>query len=258
MAMSKAFCYTLAMFFAACTCLGAKGKPQGAPVIGQIVLSSGATVDGVPALNGSTLLAGDTIATPKDRGALVKVPGNAQVELSESTIVSFSGTPGHVIAKIAQGMIVAQEPDADTLAIETSQCRIRAVPQGNATCEVSLAPGGSATITVRTGSVLILGIGSGQERALAQGETFVCPAVPEAAAAPQAVPEAAAAPQAPEEIKPAPGEAAPQAPPSQAKHSNTALWLLLLGGGAAAGIGAAVAAGGHGGGGGGPASPSAP
>jgi hypothetical protein len=246
--MSKAFCCTLAMFFAACTCLGAKGKPQGAPVIGQIVLSSGATVDGVPALNGSTLLAGDTIATPKDRGALVKVPGNAQVELSENTIVSFSGTPGHVVAKIAQGTIVAQEPDADTLAIETSQCRIRAAAQGNATCEVSLQPGGNATIAVHSGSVSIAEIGSGQERALAQGETFVCPAVPEAAAAPQA----------PEEIKPAPGEAAPQAPPSQAKHSNTALWVLILGGGAAAGIGAAVAAGGHGGGGGGPASPSAP
>lgn len=246
--MSKAFCCTLAMFFAACTSLGAKGKPQGAPVIGQIVLSSGATVDGVPALNGSTLLAGDTIATPTGRGALVKVPGNAQVELSENTIVSFSGTPGHVVAKIAQGNIIAQEPDTDTLAIETSQCRIRAVAQGNATCEVSVPPGGSATITARSGSISIVGIGSVQERSLAQGETFVCPNVP-----------AAAAPQAPEESKPAPGEAAPQAPPSEApKHSNTSLWLLLLGGGAAAGIGAAVAAGGHGGGGGGPASPSAP
>jgi hypothetical protein len=145
-------------------------------------------------------------------------------------------------------MIVAQQPDADTLVIETSQCRIRPPALGNATSEVSVPPGGTASVTVRIGSISVTEIGTGQERAIGQGETFVCPNLP-----------AGSAPQAREESKPAPGEAAGQAPPSEVpKHSNTSLWVLLLGGGAAAGIGAAIAAGGHGGGGGTPASPSAP
>jgi hypothetical protein len=247
--MREAFRGALAILFVVWPCLGAKGKPQTPAVIGQIAESSGATVDGVPALSSGTLIAGDTLATPKGGAALVRIPGNGQVELSENSTVGFSGTPGHVVAKIAQGTIVVRGPDPEFVVIEAAQCRIGPA-QGPATFALTLPLGGSASITARAGAISVTPIGSGQARTLSPGETFVCPNLP-------AVP----ASQGPgiEESKPAPSEQAGQAaPPGAPKHSNTGLLILLLGGGAAAGIGAAAAAGGHGGGGGGPASPSAP
>jgi hypothetical protein len=247
--MPKTLRCTLVVLFFACASQGSRGKPQTPPVIGQIVQASGTTNDGVAALGGGTVLAGDTLATAQGGAALVRTPGGGQVEVSENTIVGFSGSPGQVVAKIAQGTIVVQGPNPEFLVVETAQCRIRPAEQASATLAVSVSSGGNATITARTGSISVTGIASGQARTLAQGETFVCPNAP----APPA--------QGREESAPAPGEQAGQAPPSQApapKHSNTALLLLLLGGGAAAGIGAAVAAGGHGGSSGGPASPSAP
>lgn len=246
--MSNLLRFAIVLTVSVCQVFGASGKPQTAPVLGQIVESSGATVDGVPALGSGTLLAGDTLATPPGGGALIRIPGNGQVELSENTTVGFSGTPGHVVAKVAQGSVVAQEPDQESLVVEAAQCRIRPAEAQSAAFSVSAPLSGAATITARTGSISVIGIRSAQARTLGQGETFVCPNVSEAAPG-----------QAREESKPAPPERAGQAPPVEApKHSNTALIVLLLGGGAAAGIGAAVAAGGHGGGGGGPASPSAP
>ena len=247
--MSKIIGCALLTLLAACACRGVTGKPQTPPVIGQIVQSTGATVDGVAALASGTVLAGDTLSTPKGGGAMVRIPGNGQVELSENTTVGFGGAPGHVVAKIAQGTVVVLAPDPQFLVIEAAQCRIQPAAQAPATTAVSLPLGGSATITARDGSVSVTEIGSLQPRTLAVGETFVCPNTP-----------ATASGQGREESKPAPGEQAGQAaPPSPAtKHSNTALWVLLLGGGAAAGIGAAAAGGGYGGGGGGPASPSAP
>lgn len=247
--MSKTIGSVFAILFASCACLAARGKPQTPAVIGQIVRSSGATMDGVPALISGTVLAGDTLATPKGGSAMVRIPGGGQVDISENTTVGFNGSPGHVVAKIAQGTIVVQGPNPDFLVIEAAQCRIQPAAQSSATSAVTMSLGGSATVTAQAGSINVIQSGSAEARTLTQGETFVCPNVP-----------AASAVQGREEIKPAPGEQAGQspAPAEPPKHSNTALWVLLVGGGAAAGIGAAAAAGGHGGGSSTPASPSAP
>jgi hypothetical protein len=83
--MSKAFRSILAMLFTAWNCLSATGKPQAAPVIGQVVESSGATVDGVAALSSTTLLAGDNLATPKGGGALARVAGKCSFRRTPSS-----------------------------------------------------------------------------------------------------------------------------------------------------------------------------
>ena len=247
--MPKILWCVMAIGLANGVCLAAKGKPQTPALIGQIVQSSGATVDGGPALSSGTVLAGDTLATSKGGGAIIRIPGGGQVNISENTTVGFRGSPGHVVAKIAQGEIVVQGPNPEFLVIEAAQCRIQPAGEASATSAVTMSLGGSATVTAQAGSISVVQAGSAEARTLTNGETFVCPNTTPVSSG-----------QGREESKPAAGEQAGQAsaPPESPKHSNTALWVLLLGGGAAAGIGAAAAAGGHGGGTSTPASPSAP
>jgi hypothetical protein len=238
-------------------CLSAPGNSQGPQVLGKIVSSSATSLGGVAAPSGSTVLSGDTLSTSADGTALVRFTAASQVELSENTSVSFSGTPAHVRLKIAQGTVGAMQSDPDSLLIETSQCTLQPAKAGNASYSVSVLPGTSAKVIALNGTVLAAESDSGHAFIISEGETSACPNA--AAFAPRVSPPSSS-PGPREEVKPAPSVPAGQASPSPEapKHSNTSLWLLLLGGGAAAGIGAAVAAGGHGGGGGGPASPSTP
>lgn len=222
------------------------GQLETKPSLGQIVRSSSATLGGTAVPAGGTVVSGDIMSTAAGGSALVEFSGGDQVELGENTIVTFSGTPTHVVATVDHGNVTVRAPVAGGVVLETLRCRISPAGQGSASYQVT-APPGSTSISVRgiQGSVSVGELGAAQGHALQAGKVWSCPAV--------------AAGQAREEGAPSAGEQAGQAgAPAVSSHSNTGLLVLLLGGGAAAGIGAALAAGGKGGGGGGPASPSAP
>jgi len=222
------------------------GQLQTKPALGQIVRSSSAMLGGTAVPSGGTIVSGDIMSTPAGGGALVGFSGGNQVELGENTIVTFGGTPDHVIATLDHGEITVRAPIAGGVAVQTVQCNIVSAAQGSASYQI-MAPPGSTSIQVSgvQGEVSVAETGAAQGHVVHAGETWSCPAV--------------SAGQAREEGAPSAGEQAGQAgAPTVTSHSNTGLLVLLLGGGAAAGIGAALAAGGKGGGGSGPASPSAP
>jgi FecR protein len=221
------------------------GAQNPKPALGQVVRSSLASLGGIPVPSGGTVVSGDTLTTAKGGGALVKFSATSQIEVSEDTNVTLAGTPSHLLVTLTQGAVEASVQSPDDLEVETTQCRVQPAGSTGAAYSVSLAPGGSGSVTARHGRVSVVENATSTRRLLAEGQSAACPApVP---VAPQ------------EEGTPAPSQSAGQAAPAPAAHggSHTALLLLLVGGGAAAGI-AAAAAGGHGGGGGGPASPSAP
>ncbi|HEV2424586.1 MAG TPA: hypothetical protein VGZ29_07150 [Terriglobia bacterium] len=222
------------------------GQLQTKPPLGQIVRSSSATLGGTAIPAGGTIVSGDIMSIAAGGGALVEFPGGNQIDLGENTIVTFSGTPDHVVATVDHGNVTVRAPAAGGVVVETVRCRIASTGQGGASYQVT-APPGSTSISVHglQGAVSVGELGAAQAHALKAGEDWSCPAV--------------AAGRAREEGAPSAGEQAGQAgAPAVSSHSNTGLIVLLLGGGAAVGIGAALAAGGKGGGGGGPASPSAP
>ncbi|HUI40767.1 MAG TPA: hypothetical protein VL523_02245 [Terriglobia bacterium] len=231
------------VFLASCVCAGA-AQTGPSQALGQIVSASSASIAGVAMPGGGTLVSGNTLSTAAGGAALVKFSANGQVELSENTSAAFSGTPGHVLAKISQGALVATAAGPEALVTETSQCRIQPQGPGGATYAVNVSSSAAATVTARQGTLVMVEIASGRRRVLAEGETVGCPLLAARAGQEQ-------------KVQPAPGEQAGQAAPSASPaHSHTGLLVLLLGGGAAAGAG--IALGGHGGGSGAPASPSAP
>jgi hypothetical protein len=232
-------------------CLNAAARRQSPKQgLGQVVRSSLASLGGIPVPSGGTVVSGDTLTTAKAGGALVKFSANSQIEVFEDTGVTLLGSPGHLLVKLGQGAVEATVQGSGYLAVETSQCRVEPAEATGAAYSVTLSPGGSASVTTRHASVVVIETATSTHRLLAEGQTSTC-----AGAASEAGQE---------EATPAPSQSAGQSPPAPAAHggSHTPLWLLLVGGGVAAG--AAAAAAGHGGGGataspsGGPASPSSP
>jgi hypothetical protein len=221
------------------------GQLQTKPALGQVVRSSSAMIGGVAVPSGGTIVAGDILSTPTGGGALVEFSAGNQVELGEGSIVTFSGTPDHVLATIDHGSVTVHAATG-AVVVETLLCRM-ASSGGPAVSYSVSAPPGSTTADVKSlqGSIDVTEMGTSQTHAVGQGGTWTCPA--------------AAAVQTREAGAPGAGEQAGQAPaPTVSKHSNTGLLALLIGGGVAGGIAAAAAGGGKGGAGGGPASPSAP
>jgi hypothetical protein len=237
-----ALVFVVAISAAAATARQLQTKPS----LGQIVRSSSATLGGIAVPGGGTLLSGDIMSTPAGGSALLQFAGGNQVELDENTIVTFTGTPDHVLATIDHGAVTVRMPSAAGVAVETLRCRIDSAGQAGSSYLVS-APAGSTAASIKAlhGPVAVNETGKPGSHTVAEGETWTCPPV--------------SAAQAREEEGPGAGEQAGQAPaPSVSKHSNTGLLVLLIGGGVAGGIAAALAGGGKGGGGGGPASPSVP
>lgn len=219
------------------------GQLQTKPSLGQIVRSSSATLGGTAVPGGGTIVSGDIMSTAAGGAALVEFSDGNQIDLGENTIVTFSGTPGHVVATLDHGNVAVRALNAGVVVVQTVRCNIASTGQGSASYQI-MAPPGSTSIQVSgvQGEVSVAETG-GQGHVVHAGETWSCPAV--------------LAGQAREEGAPSAGEQAGQAgAPTVTAHGHTGLLVLLLGGGAAAGIGAALAGGK--GGGGGPASPSVP
>ncbi len=224
------------------------GQLQTKPALGQVIRSSSATIGGTAVPSGGTIISGDIMSTVAGGAALVEFSAGNQIELGENSIVTFRGTPDHVLASVDHGSITVRATVPGAVVVETLQCRMSSTGQASVSYSIS-APPGSTTVSVKAlqGAINIGEIGTQQTHAVGEGETWTCPSAVTA--------------QTREEGAPGAGEQAGQAPapaPSVSKHSNTGLLVLLIGGGVAGGIAAAVAGGGKGGGGGGPASPSAP
>jgi len=237
----------VALLMAAMPAFAVNGRQlQTKPALGQVVRASSATIGGTAVPSGGTIVAGDILSTATGGGALVEFSAGNQVELGENSLVTFSGTPDHVLLTVDHGRITVHAAASGAVVAETLLCRV-ASPDGTGGSYSVAASPGSTTVEIKSlqGSLDVTEMGTLQTHTVGQGRTWTC--------------LTAAAAQARESGAPGAGEQAGPAPaPTVSKHSNTGLLVLLIGGGVAAGIAAAAAGGGKGGGGGGPASPSAP
>ena len=214
--------------------------------LGQVVRASSATIGGTAVPSGGTIATGDIMSTATGGGALVEFSAGNQVELGENSIVTFRGTPDHVLVTVDHGSITVRAAVPGAVVAETLLCRVASTGGTSASFSVT-ASAGSTTADIKSlkGSIDVTETGTSRTHPVAQGVTWTCPAAPAA--------------QTREAGAPGAGEQAGQAPvPTASKHSDTGLLVLLIGGGVAGGIAATAAGGGKGGGGGGPASPSAP
>lgn len=219
-------------------------------VIGRVVASSGAALDGVPILKEDTILEGDRLTTPKAGTALIKLPPDTQANLGEETSVRFGLASDRPLAQIASGAIVTTTSGKQVLIIETPNHRIIPVNQGKSTYIVAVLPDKSTLVAARHGQIAITEVASGQSHILAENQYAQIPALASGAPPQAARTNAPGAPQQGQQ-----GAGKPTKPPwhigSLSYKASVALIVGAAGGAAAAVAAVAATAGG-------PGSPAAP
>jgi hypothetical protein len=266
---------------------GGIALPGGASVIGQVIVSSKASVGDVPLPGAGTLLDNDLVRTDKDGRVVVDFPEKVRAAIGEETQVRFRKTSGRLVANLDAGTVTALKQEQLSLRIDTPSYSVEPTQSGKAVYMVAVIPNRSTTVKVGMGNVLITEKSSGYRNELREGLYATIPAAPAglpaspgqekeaskpapeqpsqpAPAAPAGNPaspgqEREASKPAPEQpSEPAPAPTAPPAkPPMQVKSMSAGTKAALIAGIAGAGIAgaAAAAAGGGGGGGGGTVSP---
>jgi hypothetical protein len=228
-------------------CLAALAQETPA-VIGQAVVSTGTTQNGISLPSGGTIFDGDLIATDASGRAVIKLSPTSQVTLNENTAVRFARVVERTWLRLQKGTIVVENTGKGFAVVETPKFHILPALEGNSKVYVGLMADNSTYLESAEGNVTIDDIKSGQSYVLPAGQSTLVAA--DASGVPGLQAQAIAPAPPAKETVPTPPPPALQKPPSH----NTA---LIVGIAAAAGIGGGVAAL-SGGGGGQPASPSAP
>jgi hypothetical protein len=176
------------------------GKLAEGVVIGKVVSSSGAVLNGVAAPADSTLTSGSTLKTAERGTALVKFSSDSQASLGERTSVSFQGKTGRVIAEVTSGAVAARSPGKDVLVLETARYTVEPAGAGPAVYGVTMLPNKNTEVVARRGPVAIIEKTSGAKYVLREGHYaevagagVALPAPPAAQPQGQAAPAAAAA-----------------------------------------------------------------
>ena len=232
-------------------CLAAPAQ-ESPIVIGQAVVSTETTQNGISLPSGGTIFDGDLVATGASGRAVVKLSPTNQVTLNANTAVRFARVVERTWLRLQKGTIAVENTGKDSAVVETPKFHIVPATEGTSKAYLGLMADNSTYIESAEGNVTIDDIKSGQSYVLPAGQSTMVPA--DSSGVPGLQPLRATPAPTPTPSTP---PSHPQPPLAPRPHShNTA---LLLGISAGAGIAGAVAGlSGGGGGGGQPASPSAP
>lgn len=145
--------------------------------IGQVVRSSGASLDGMAIPEDRTIVSDDVLSTAKGGSALVKFSADTQVTLMEETSVGFRRDAGHSWARISSGTLAVTSASNDALVVETPKYRIAPTEPAKATYVVGLLPDKRTVVAARFGPVSITETSSGEAYLLSEGDYALIPAL---------------------------------------------------------------------------------
>jgi len=163
---TKAVCWTLFVGWLVAQSLAAAADR---PVVGKVVRSEGASLNGAVAPDESTIAAGDLLSTPKGGGALVSFLSGTRTSLSEDTEVRFETGPEQTRAEISSGAVVTDSLGGGVPVVETPKYTIEPVEK-KATYLVAVRQDKSTVVAARRGKVSITETKSGRRYLLPGGQ----------------------------------------------------------------------------------------
>ena len=153
------------------------GATAGTPaVVGKVVRSSNATVDGNRLLPNGTVLSGDAVTVGENGLVLLSYSPTGRAVLAGSTSVRFSSAKGNVVAQLISGTLAVEKQNQDAFVVKTSTYSIAPQGDGRAEFVVALLPDKRATVETQHGKVVITEAGSGETYTLAEGLVAQIPA----------------------------------------------------------------------------------
>ena len=153
--------------------LAVGGTPD---VIGRVVRSSNATVDGGALLSNGTILSGNAVKVGDDGVVLLSYSPTGRAVLGASTSVRFSSAKGNVVAQLLAGTMAVQRQNKDVFVVKTSTYKIEPQGEGRSEFVVALLPDKRATVETQHGKVVITEIRSGESYTVAEGLVAQIPA----------------------------------------------------------------------------------
>jgi ferric-dicitrate binding protein FerR (iron transport regulator) len=159
--------FVIVMFIGFVAGVPAMGRT--ADVVGKVVNSSNATLEGDRLLPNSTIFSGDAIDVAEGGSVLVSFSSTGRAVLTSATRVRFNGARGNLVAQLVSGTLAVERQDRDALVVKTSTYNIE--PQGNGKAEFVVAsfPNKRTTVETQHGNVLITETQSGERYTLAEG-----------------------------------------------------------------------------------------
>jgi len=138
-------------------------------VVGKVVNSSNATVEGVALLSNGTILSGDAIDVGAGGSVILSFSPSGRASIGGSTEIRFDRAAGDVVADLATGTVAVERESHDGIVVRTPKYRVTPQGQGRTEFLVSLLPDKSAIVAAQKGEVAITEAQSGESYMLAEG-----------------------------------------------------------------------------------------
>jgi hypothetical protein len=146
-------------------------------VIGKVVSSSNATVEGSALLPNGTILSGDAVTVGEGGLVILSFSPTGRAALAAATRVRFIGGKGNIEARLLSGTLSVERESQDTFVVTTSTHQF--APQGERKAEfrVALLPDKSTLVETQHGKMTITETRSGESYTLAEGLLAEIPAL---------------------------------------------------------------------------------
>jgi len=145
-------------------------------VVGKVVSSSHATVEGSELLSNGTILSGDAVNVGEGGSVLLSFSPTGRATLAAATNVRFSGAKGNIEAQLLSGTLNVQKENKDAFVVRTSTYRVEPQGEGKSEFLVALLPDKSTVVKAQHGKVAITETNSGEKVTLAEGLLAEIPA----------------------------------------------------------------------------------
>src|SRR2546422_3787359 len=127
-------------------------------IVGQVVSSSGAFLEGVPIPNQGTILDGDLLTTGRGGSALVKFSVTAQANISEEASLRIRIISGRTVVQLTSGLVSLEEATEDALVVQTPKYEIGPATPGKSVFVVAAPADQRALVSSLTWGGSVAGI----------------------------------------------------------------------------------------------------
>lgn len=145
-------------------------------VVGKVVRSSNATVEGSALLSNGTILSGDAVKVGAGGSVLLSLSPSGRAVLAAQTHVLFRTAKGDIVAQLLSGTLAVEKENKDPFVVKTSGYKVESQGEGKAEFLVALLPDQKTIVEAQHGKVAITETRSGESYILAEGFRAEIPA----------------------------------------------------------------------------------
>jgi len=138
-------------------------------VVGEVVNSSNATIEGSVLLSNRTIFSGEAVDVGEGGSVLLSYSPTGRAVLAASTHVRFNGGKGNIVAQLLSGTLAVERENKDAFVVKTPTYRFEPQGEGRTRFLVALLADKRTVVEAQNGKVAITAAGSSGSYTLAEG-----------------------------------------------------------------------------------------